>query len=82
MMRNSYAQTTVAPYAIRAKKSAPIATPIDWEELKDKDLDPQHYTIKNIFQRLGQREDPWRDINRHAQSADSRKDTIKKLMQD
>lgn len=32
-LRNAYAQTTVAPYAVRAKPAAPVATPIDWQEL-------------------------------------------------
>ncbi|MBA2636774.1 MAG: ATP-dependent DNA ligase, partial [Solirubrobacterales bacterium] len=31
--RNTFAQTTVAPYAVRAKSGAPVATPLRWEEL-------------------------------------------------
>ena len=36
--RNTYAQTTVAPYAVRAKPGAPVATPLRWEELEDRQL--------------------------------------------
>jgi bifunctional non-homologous end joining protein LigD len=67
-LRNAYGQTAVAPYAIRAKPGAPVATPLDWEELGDSSLHSQSYTLKNIFRRLGQKTDPWRDIREQAQS--------------
>ncbi len=67
-LRNSYAQTSVAPYALRPKASAPVATPLHWEELSNPNLVSQSYTLKNIFRRLGQIEDPWKDIWRHASS--------------
>ncbi|HZD65429.1 MAG TPA: non-homologous end-joining DNA ligase, partial [Acidimicrobiales bacterium] len=34
-LRNGYAQTSVAPYALRARPGAPVATPLFWEELDD-----------------------------------------------
>lgn len=64
-LRNEYAQTSVAPYALRPKPGAPVAAPLDWEELSDSKLDAQSYTMENIFKRLGRREDPWKDFNRH-----------------
>jgi bifunctional non-homologous end joining protein LigD len=70
-LRNSYAQTSVAPYALRAKPGVPVATPLDWDELENSDLHSQSYTVKNIFRRLGQREDPWRDMWRHARKLES-----------
>ena len=30
-VRNSYGQTSVAPYSVRAKDGAPVATPLHWE---------------------------------------------------
>lgn len=60
-LRNTYGQTSITPYAIRAKKNAPIATPIEWKELNS-DITPTKYTIKNIFRRLGQKSDPWKNI--------------------
>ena len=59
-MRNGFAQTTVAPYAIRALDGAPIATPLFWEELKNKKLRPDLYTIRNIRSRL--KKNPWLGI--------------------
>lgn len=58
-LRNAYGQTSIAAYAVRARPGAPVATPLDWEEIGR--TDPRSYTIGNIFRRLGQREDPWRD---------------------
>ena len=61
-LRNSYGQTSVVPYSIRSLEGAPIATPLDWEELEFNDFNPRKYNIKNIFRRLGQKEDPWKDM--------------------
>lgn len=63
--RNAYAQTAVAPYAIRPLAGAPVATPLDWHELQDADLDARTYTLSNIRRRLGQKDDPWRDMRKH-----------------
>ena len=65
-LRNSYAQTTVAPYSVRARPGAPVATPIEWSELDG--LEPRRYTVANLFQRLGQKDDPWAELGREAGS--------------
>lgn len=64
-LRNAYGQTAVAPYAVRARPGAPIATPIRWEEI-DADLHPRRYHIGNIFRRMSRVEDPWLDMANHA----------------
>jgi bifunctional non-homologous end joining protein LigD len=58
--RNAYAQTFVSPYGVRPLPQAPIATPIEWEELDD--VEPQSYAIGNIEERLKRSGDPWRLI--------------------
>ena len=65
-MRNAYGQTAVMPYSLRAKPGAPVATPLAWDELGAGDLTAQRYHIGNLFRRLGQVEDPWADMKRHA----------------
>jgi len=77
-LRNAYGQTSVSPYALRPIPGVPVATPIEWEELDDADLDSQSYTIKNIFRRLGQKEDPWKEIYSHAISLKSHQEQIDK----
>lgn len=58
--RNAYGQTAVAPYALRARPGAPVATPLAWEELGSRLDSPQKYNIKNIFQRINQKGDSWK----------------------
>jgi bifunctional non-homologous end joining protein LigD len=67
-LRNAYGQTAVAPYAVRAIEGAPVATPLSWSEALAAGLSPRQYTIENLFRRLGQREDPWVEIDRRAQA--------------
>lgn len=66
--RNAYGQTSVAPYAVRLRPAAPIAVPLYWEELADKSLTAQKYTIKNIRTRLAKMGDPWEKITQGARS--------------
>lgn len=75
-MRNAYAQSAVAPYAVRSLPKAPIATPLAWRELDDAQLDPQRYTLHNVFRRLGQRSDPWADIDDHARPLRAARDRL------
>lgn len=63
-LRNGYGQTSVQPYAARARPGAPVATPLDWDELVR--VEPRHFTIGNLFRRLGRKADPWHDLARHA----------------
>ncbi|MDP3889079.1 MAG: non-homologous end-joining DNA ligase [bacterium] len=66
-LRNAFGQTGVAPYSVRAKSGAPVATPIAWDELfKKGGITPQKYTIKNIFRRLGAQGDVWENIDSSA----------------
>lgn len=71
VMRNTYGHHSVAPYSVRALSGAPVATPISWDELLKKGVMPQSYTVKNIFRRLSRVQDPWADIDAHAQSLKS-----------
>jgi bifunctional non-homologous end joining protein LigD len=55
--RNGYAQTLVAPYSVRPRPEAPVATPIDWDELGR--VEPRSYTMANLRRRLARKPDPW-----------------------
>jgi bifunctional non-homologous end joining protein LigD len=43
-----------------------VATPLHWDELRNAALDARHYHIGNVFARLGQLDDPWHGMTRHA----------------
>jgi bifunctional non-homologous end joining protein LigD len=64
--RNTYGQTVVAPYAVRALPGAPVATPLVWEELADPSLAARSWTLRTVGERLAERGDPWADITSHA----------------
>ncbi|MDX3226865.1 non-homologous end-joining DNA ligase [Streptomyces sp. ME19-01-6] len=55
--RNGYAQTAVAPYAVRARRGAPVAAPIAAEELDDPELTADRWTLRTFGDRLER--DPW-----------------------
>ena len=66
--RNTYGQTTVAPYAVRALPGAPVATPLAWDELHDPALHPRRWTLRTIPERLTAAADPWAGMTRAARS--------------
>lgn len=65
-VRNGYGATGVAPYSVRPRPGAPVATPLAWDELKDPDLRSNTYNIRSIWHRLEEVGDPWRGMLRHA----------------
>ena len=71
--RIAYAQHAVAPYAVRPRPKAPVAVPLHWDELSDRALRPDRWTVKNIKPRLGDG-DPWAGMNRHARALPSKAD--------
>jgi bifunctional non-homologous end joining protein LigD len=68
VMRNAYAQTAVAPYSVRARPGAPVATPLEWDELDNRGIRPDRFTLHDIPKRLANQGDPWVDMQRHARS--------------
>ena len=64
--RIAYAQHAVAPYGVRAREKAPVAMPIHWEELTDRNLKPDRWTVKNAGTRLDSEGDPWKGMMRRA----------------
>lgn len=70
VMRNALGQTAVAPYSLRPLPGAPLAAPLDWEELERGYLNSRSYNLANIFRRLGQKADPWKQMHLHARRLD------------
>jgi bifunctional non-homologous end joining protein LigD len=67
VLRNRWAQTVVAPYAVRALPGAPIATPVRWEELEDSAVDSaRQWTLSDVPDRLERDGDAWADIAKTA----------------
>jgi bifunctional non-homologous end joining protein LigD len=62
-LRNTRGATAVAPYSTRARRGAPVSTPLAWEELSPA-LKSNHFTVENLPTRLRYLGvDPWAEID-------------------
>jgi bifunctional non-homologous end joining protein LigD len=80
-MRNSPAQTAVAPYSVRAREGAPVAAPLTWSEAYSKSMTAQKYDIKSILRRLSKKDDPWAKIDRSANSLDRARSELRSALE-
>ena len=76
--RMGYAQTLVAPYSVRPKPEAPVATPIEWSELGR--VEPRTYTVANLRRRLARKPDPWAGMADHAAAFDPVRSRLDELL--
>lgn len=65
-LRNAYAQTAVAPYAVRPLPGAPVATPLWWDEFDV--VSPRDFTVRDVIDRLRYKGDPWATFGSYARS--------------
>ena len=79
--RNGYAQTAVSPYSVRPRAGAPVATPVEWDELDDPAFRPDGWTITTMPARLAERDDPWGSMHRHGRSLGARRERLAKLVE-
>lgn len=75
--RNSYGQTAVPPYAVRARPGAPVATPVEWYELDH--VGPTDFTVGTIAGRLSRRGDAWHGMRRRAHGLDRAREKLNRL---
>jgi bifunctional non-homologous end joining protein LigD len=75
-LRNAYGQTSVPPYAVRARKGAPVAVPLRWSELASPGLTATSYNVRNVPERLGRVRSPWSGFLRSAGSLSDRPDSF------
>jgi bifunctional non-homologous end joining protein LigD len=67
-LRNGEGATAVAPYSVRAREGAPVATPLHWDELGGR-LKPTQFHAGNVARRMhGLRTDPWQPMRRTSQN--------------
>jgi bifunctional non-homologous end joining protein LigD len=61
-LRNAEGATAIAPYSLRARANAPVATPIAWDELTE-DVRFDHFNLRTVPARLSAlKSDPWADF--------------------
>ena len=79
IMRNADAHTAVAPYAVRARVGAPVATPVHWEELRDSSTRPDRWTLQTVPDRVARDGDPWHEIAKSARGLSAARKRLKSL---
>lgn len=60
-LQNRRGQTLAAPYSVRPRPGAPVATPLKWSEVTAK-LDPTRYTIKTTAKRIDKVGNLWQPL--------------------
>ncbi|MQM27374.1 ATP-dependent DNA ligase [Glycomyces sp. NEAU-7082] len=76
--RNGRGQTFVAPYSLRARPGAGVATPLDWNELGR--ATPDGHTIASMRRRLARKRDPWADLDACAVPAGEARERLDALI--
>jgi bifunctional non-homologous end joining protein LigD len=69
--RNNYAQHAVTPYTVRSRPKAPVAVPLRWDELSDRKLRPDRWTVASVGERVDAEGDPWKGMGRRARALPS-----------
>jgi bifunctional non-homologous end joining protein LigD len=78
-LRNAYGQHSVAPYSVRPLPGAPVATPVTWDELDERGMNAQRFTIRDVPDRLAT-VDPWHGLARSAASLSRARKRLAGLM--
>jgi bifunctional non-homologous end joining protein LigD len=68
--RNHRGATLVSPYGAREYPGAPVATPIEWNEL-ERPLYPEEFHVRSTVERLARVGDPLASFFHHPQSLDA-----------
>jgi bifunctional non-homologous end joining protein LigD len=79
VQRNGYAQMAVAPYSVRARRAAPVATPLQWAEVEDAGLNPRRFTMRTMGDRLATTQDPWAGMSRRRRGLAAARRRLKSL---
>jgi bifunctional non-homologous end joining protein LigD len=60
--QNVINKTLVAPFSARPAPGAPVSVPIAWDDLDDRALRPDRWTIRTVGRRLAEAGDPLREL--------------------
>jgi bifunctional non-homologous end joining protein LigD len=57
--QNQINKTLVAAYSMRPAPGGPVSVPLEWDELDDRKLRPDRWTIRDVLRRLETKGDPF-----------------------
>jgi bifunctional non-homologous end joining protein LigD len=78
-LQNGRSKTIAAPYVLRAYGGAPVATPLDWSEVRH-GLHPTQFNITNALDRFAARGDLFAGVLHAPQELDAALPKIEKLL--
>jgi bifunctional non-homologous end joining protein LigD len=78
-LQNGRSKTIAAPYVLRAYGGAPVATPLDWPEVR-RGLHPTQFNISNALDRFAERGDLFAGVLKSPQELHAALGKIEKLM--
>jgi bifunctional non-homologous end joining protein LigD len=78
--RNGHGATFAAVYAVRPKPGAPVSAPCTWEELEQRRVGPQSFTLRAMARRIAEVGDLWATIERQRQSLDGAQAALELLL--
>jgi bifunctional non-homologous end joining protein LigD len=82
IMRNAYAQLAIAPYSVRARPGARVATPLSWDEVENKGLSPDQFTLRTLPDRVRESRPaagPWAGVARRRTSLARARESLRRL---
>ena len=78
--RNGYSATFAAPYAVRAKRGAPVSAPCRWEEIESGAVEPRTFMLRTMAARIEEVGDLWSDLLQRRRSLKRAVGRLKRLM--
>jgi bifunctional non-homologous end joining protein LigD len=78
-LQNGRSKTIAAPYVLRAYSGAPVATPLDWPEVRH-GLHPTQFNIANALDRFASRGDLFAGVLNAPQELDAALEKVEKLL--
>ena len=77
-VQNAKSKTIAAPYVLRAYPGAPVATPLEWQEVR-KGLDPRQFNIANARERFQEKGDLFAGVLSRPQKMEKALGKLEKL---
>ena len=78
-LQNGRSKTIAAPYVLRAYEGAPVATPLEWSEVR-RGIDPKQFNITNALERFARKGDLFAGVLSEPQELAGALEKLAKLM--
>lgn len=70
-LQNTYGKSVVAPYSVRPKPGATVSAPLEWDEVKKKNISIRDFSIQNMLERVKTKGDLFKAVLTNKQSLEN-----------